>query len=240
MAFTHSKDTRVLVNEHPASSQLRSVATASSRAMGEVTAFTDAGVRFLPGLKSGSLSLEGMYDPTSALRSELQARLTGATTLEVSAAMAGFAIGNPVAFGSGHMASYGVNAPVADPTSFSVELTPDEVVHVGRSLHPGTALTTTGNGTTVDDGADGMPTESGLAAILHVTGVSGAAASATVKVQHSEDDSVWVDLLTFTAATAVTSQMLTVAGTVNRYVRAIWTISGTTPSVSLAVAYARR
>jgi len=51
---------------------------------------------------------------------------------------------------------------------------------------------------------------------------------------------VWVDLITFSAATAATSQRRTVAGTVNRYVREQHTISGSTPSFTYAAAFARR
>jgi hypothetical protein len=47
------------------------------------------------------------------------------------------------------------------------------------------------------------------------------------KIQHSTDDSIWSDLITFTNVTATPAkERLTVAGTINRYTRFIRTVSG--------------
>jgi hypothetical protein len=82
-------------------------------------------------------------------------------------------------------------------------------------------------------------TTGGAVAHLHVTAFDGT--SVTITVQHSEDNSVWVDLLTFTAVTGVTKERVELAAgtTVNRYVRAIIS-AGTWTSVTFTVAFARR
>jgi hypothetical protein len=82
-------------------------------------------------------------------------------------------------------------------------------------------VTTATNGTSVDNGAS---TANGMRANLHVTAVTGT--GGTVKVQHSSDNSTWVDFHTFTAATAATSQTKTATGTVNRYLRSVITPAG--------------
>jgi hypothetical protein len=61
-----------------------------------------------------------------------------------------------------------------------------------------------------------------------------------VKIQHSTDNVTFADLITFTQATDVTSQRISVTGTVNRYTRETRTIGGSsTPTFTYAVAFAR-
>jgi hypothetical protein len=65
-----------------------------------------------------------------------------------------------------------------------------------------------------------------------------------VKVQHSSDNSTWVDLLTFaTVATTVTSserKEVAAATTVDQYLRVTYTMAGSTGSVSFLVSFGRR
>lgn len=66
---------------------------------------------------------------------------------------------------------------------------------------------------------------------LNVTAVSGTSPSMTVKLQDSSDGTNWVDIpsAAFTAATATGTQRLVVSD-VGTMVRAVATITGTTPS----------
>lgn len=110
-----------------------------------------------------------------------------------------------------------------------------EVTH-GVILAAKAARTATGNGTSVDNGASSA---NGGCGHQHVFAKSGTTPSLTTKIQHSADNSTFADLITFTAATTVTSERVTVTGTVNRYVRESRTISGTSPSFTNCVAFAR-
>jgi hypothetical protein len=47
-------------------------------------------------------------------------------------------------------------------------------------------------------------------------------------------------LATFTAATGATSQRVVVSGTVNRYLRASWTLTGTGAAATFTASLARR
>ena len=85
-----------------------------------------------------------------------------------------------------------------------------------------------------------MLTSNGGVAYLNVTGVTGTSPNIVVKVQHSTNNSTWVDLATFTAATAIGAQRIPVSGTVNRYLRTLWTVTGTTPSLTFTASFARR
>jgi hypothetical protein len=79
----------------------------------------------------------------------------------------------------------------------------------------------------------------GGAAFLQVTAQSGGG-NLVVKVQHSVDDGVWVDLITFASVAAVGAQRAAVANTVtvNRYTRELHTISA--GSATFSMAFGRR
>lgn len=236
MAFVHSKSTRVLVNEQSFSAKLRRISTGHSRALGEATTFLDEGNKFIPGLRSGSLALEGMFEGVDAVDGEINAAIGTDNGLLVTTAPEGFAVGKRAILVVGDIQNYDIGASVSETVSFTVDTMPDDGVDWGISLHDLTAETATANGTSVDNTASSA---NGGVGALHVTAVSGATPSATVKVQHSSDDVVFADLITFTAATAAKSERKTVTGTVNRYVRATWTLTGTTPSFTFVVAFAR-
>lgn len=92
-----------------------------------------------------------------------------------------------------------------------------------------------GTAAPVDHGA---ATAFGASAYLHVFSI--ASGTATVKVQHSSDNSTYADLITFTAASAATFERKTTAAittSVNRYVSV--TITGTFTDLVCAVNFHR-
>jgi hypothetical protein len=108
----------------------------------------------------------------------------------------------------------------------------------GTVLHPqGTARTATGNGTGVQVGA--VTAAQRMYANLHVLSISGTATpTITVKVQSSVDNTFAspTDRIVFTAATTLQGQSGSVLGAVtDQWWRAVWTISGTSPSFLFAV-----
>lgn len=237
MAFVHSKSSRVLLNEHSYSAKLHEVQMGFERQMGESTALADEGSKWVPGLSSGSLTLGGRWEAGATVHDELNAAVGTDNGLLVTAGPDGLAVGKPVYLAVGDISNYEIPASVSEVVGFAVEAQGDDGADWGHSLHDLTAETATGNSTSIDNLASSA---NGGVATLHATTVSGTTPSLTGKVQHSTDDSVWVDLITFTAATAATSERKTVTGTVNRYVRGQWTISGTTPSFTFTAAFARR
>lgn len=115
-------------------------------------------------------------------------------------------------------------------------LTSDDRPGLGYVLLQRAARTASGNGASKDDGA---ASSKGAVAVLHCTAASGTSPTLTVKVQHSADGSTWADLIVFTTLSAAGAERKVVGGTVNRYVRATWTIGGTSPSFTFAVTFAR-
>ena len=101
-----------------------------------------------------------------------------------------------------------------------------------------------GAGATSDGSQDNAASSAnGGTGYLQVTDLTlGGYTSITVKMQDSPDDSVWSDLITFTAVTADEfAQAVEVEGTVDRYLRAELTLngSGSSESITLLVAFER-
>lgn len=243
MAFVHSKSSRVFVNDLNASCKLAGFTASHSRNYGDSTALCDSGQKGIPGLLEGTVSLDALFEQDSTVGGGSSwevfknARQAGDNNLLVTAMPSGLTVGAPAFITQSDMSGFEVESQVADTTKMSVEGTADNGVDWGVLLNDTTAITATGNASSVDNAASSA---NGGVASLHVSAVSGTSPTATIKVQHSTDNSVWTDLITFTAATAKTWEFKTVSGTVNRYVRAQYTIGGTTPSFTFAVAFARR
>jgi hypothetical protein len=80
----------------------------------------------------------------------------------------------------------------------------------------------------------------GAVGYLFLTGVS-AGDTIEVKVQDSPNNSAWADLITFTLdGSVIGAERLTVSGSVGRYVRVSYTITGTDPSFDFAVIFIRQ
>jgi hypothetical protein len=233
--FTHGKNAKILANGYDLSAYFSSVSQSGSSETAEVTTLGNASKAYIPGTKDATFSVEGFYDATAGAVDEVMEDVLGASTVW-TAVMSADAIG---ARGYGALTlgtSIETGAEIGGAVSLSAEAQATTGPDAVTVLHPLGAETTSGNGTQVDNGAS---TANGLAAYLHVTAIAGTP-SLVVKVQHSSDGSTWVDLATFsTVTTANVAQRVTVSGTVNRYLRALWTISGGTPSATFHMSAAR-
>jgi hypothetical protein len=91
---------------------------------------------------------------------------------------------------------------------------------------------TTGNGQTPGRAVGYIHT---LRLARVVTAVGGTTPSITVIIEHSPDNTTWSTHTTFTAATGANTERKVLSG-LDRYVRARWTVSGTTPSITWGLA----
>lgn len=90
----------------------------------------------------------------------------------------------------------------------------------------GGAITSTGQSASVHVGG-----YSEAIAMLNVTAASGTTPTLDVKLQTSYNGTDWYDIATaFTQATAVSKQAGLKATNLGQFLRAVWTIGGTTPS----------
>jgi hypothetical protein len=239
MPFINANQTKVLYGANALAAYLRSVTPNASIEMLDVTSLDDSAKTFIPGLRDYTMSVEGMFDTATGAGSIWDAITTpinAGSIVPATVAQAGFATGNSVWMLPSRTITYEVTSSVADVVGFSMSLGAGQPASVGVSLCDLSAVTATGTGSSVDNSSS---SSNGFIAHLHVTEVSGTTPSMTAIIQHSTNGSTWSTLGTFTAVTSSTSQIITGTGTVNRYLRANFTISGTSPSFTTQISLAR-
>lgn len=241
MAFIHGKGTVVLLGSADLSCYFNEATTSRAVETAETTTFCKSAKTYITGLQDGTMSLSGMFDGALDAEDDKLTALIGANAgAPLSVALSGVStVGTPILSMLGKLTSYEISAPVGDVVSVSAEFQADGGVGGAKSLHALAAETATGNATSVDNGAS---TTNGGQAVLHVT-ANTMNNNTVFKVQHSADNSTWADLATFStvATTVTTSERVEVASatTVNRYIRASWTASGT-GSITFHINFTRR
>jgi len=236
MAFVHGKDSVIYFDNNDFGQYFNNVDFTRTADVAETTAFGNDNKNYISGDKDGTISFTGMFDSTAD--ATLQPYLGSSTNTDVCIGADGITDGKSIFFGTGVITNYGQSSPVGDVVGTSVDLQANAGLFNGLVLDKAT-ITATGNSTATDNTNS---TSNGGGAIAIVDSVSGTGTpTATIKIQHSSDNSVWVDLVTFSNFTAVGSQVSEVASgtTINRYLRASYTISGTNPSFSCIVGFGR-
>lgn len=226
MAFKHGKNTKVLIGNYDLSQFLNEASVNQSVETGETTTYGRDAKTYVVGLADGTISMGGLFDGASgATDAVLSSYLGDSNGAVITIAPEGLAHGARVKSAHTVSTSYEISSPVADVVSVSAEAQVSGGVSAGISLRDLTSATATGTGTALDNSASSA---NGGVGILHVTANSHNA-GATFKVQHSADNSTWADLVTFTvvSTTALANERIAVTGTVNRYLRASWTLAGT-------------
>lgn len=241
MAFSHGKDAKVFANGRRISDYLRSFSTPASRDQADSSTYVSSWKAYTAGQIDTTFSATGIYDGgTAAVDEQLNA------TFGMNAVVwTFFPYGSEAGkYGYGWAASetsYEVDAPVDDVVSVSVECNSSSGYGRQRvvSLHPeGTVRTTSGTSASFDGGT---ATATGGAAYLHVPAFTGSGTVA-IKIQDSANDSTFADLFTFAnVTTAGTAQRVEIAaaGTVARYTRVVWTVTGS-PSIYFSASHSRR
>lgn len=237
MPTVHAKNSRVFYHGFNMSCFSNSTAPEFSADTAEDTTFCDEWKTFVPGQKSGSAGLDCFFvdDDTWALDIMLNTEL-GVMDKPYTYLPQGLAVGNVAFVATAGLTSRPIPADIGDVITSSLEFTLEDIGR-GALLHDGytTAETASGTGTAYDQGAAKV----GYVAALHVTDLTGGGAL-TVKIQHSADDSTYTDLLTFSALSAVGSEVkIDLAAAVNRYLKVSWTLTGTTPTAKFIVSLGR-
>ena len=239
MSFINAQQTRILWGDIPLHAYLRSVTPSATRDMIEVSTLGDTSKAFIPGLTEWSLNVDGLFDSTTgagSLLDDITTTLTSGATVATSVAPDGFAAGNSVWLVPSKIVTYEVSSQVADAVGFSAAFGAGTAPALGTSITNLAAVTTTSNSASQDNSTSST---SGAVAHLHITAVSGTTPTLAAVVQHSTNNSTWSTLGSFTTASAIGSEVITVTGTVNRYVRVAFTVGGTTPSFTCQVSLAR-
>ena len=240
--FRHGKNSVILLDKLDASQYFKESTTSRSIDTADVTAFGATAKSYVTTMRDGTLSLKGMVDYSTGAVDDLFNGFIGATTDPViTVAIEGSTTGTLVHMAGAIDTAYEVSSPIADVNQLSATFQADGGLDSGRLLMAGAtiATATTTNSTGVDNAA---ASSNGGVAHLHATANTRSAVT-NVKVQHSTDNSTWVDLVTFTAVAISTTSaeriVVATGTTVNRYLRAQVVTTGT-GSITTSVAFARR
>lgn len=240
--FRHGKNTIAAVGAADLSTYFTSATTNNSVDVLDSTTFGSANKSYVVGTKEGTVSFEGLWTgAVGEVDAVLLAALATDTSTVITVGSEGAGIGRKAKLLDANETSYEVSSAIGDLVSISAEAQATEGLDGGVLLAAQQTITATINNTSVDNA---ISSANGGVAHLHVTANTRNGA-VTIKVQHSSDNSTWVDLVTFTNTTATTptSQRVVVAAgtTVNRYLRAqVSGFAGSTGSVIITVGFARR
>ena len=242
MAFIHGKSAGVLYGAYDLSAFFNEASMSQSVETAETTTFGSGAKSYITGLKDGTFSLSGMFDGVAAGIDEVISASVGDSAnvpITIIPQQAATMVVSDVSFsGETLETSYEVSSPVGDVVSANMEGQITGGMDRGIILAPKTVVSATATGTSVDQTAS---TTNGGVGYLHVTANTRNGAI-TVKVQHSSDNSTFADLITFTSvsSTTIVSERIAVIGTVNRYVRASYTVAGSSGSATTTVAFSRK
>ncbi len=185
------------------------------------------------GLRDGTAEASGLYDDTDVTGIDA---IMDATRRQPSQQLVylprGDSIGRYGEVVTSFATKYSVKSVVTDLNKIDLSFQGGgNGIDIIRVLHPLGQEGSSSNTSAVDNSAG---TSNGGVGVIQTTDLT--AGSFTCKIQHSTDNSAWVDLITFTALAENTHERIEVAGTVNRYLRAIWTVSGGSPTMFVGFA----
>lgn len=236
-----SHKARAMVNQFDVSPFITKVSPIRAQKLSDCTTLADDSREYTPSLKEGTLNMDGLYRSSGVVTSldDIFGALPD-TSFVVSAYPEGRVAGKPAYLMLADEQNYNMDAVVGDLVKCQIAfMARARAIERGVSLHDLTAEVGTANGSAIDNGA---ATANGGVAHLHVTEITGAAPSITVKIQHSTNGSTWADLQSFAAITAAGFERIEIAAgtTVNQHRRVVVTFGGTTTSVTYNVSFAGR
>ena len=242
--FRHGKNISVLFDQFDLSTYFNSVSTSAMAEAVETTTFGSTSKTFQVGTKDGTISFEGLLDSTAGAVDAVLAAATSATVQNITVAIEGATIGRRAQLVQSNNTSYEIASAVADMVTVSAEAQATGTkgtMDSGVLLAAKQTVTATVQNSSVDNTA---ATTNGGVGLLHVTANTRDGA-ATVKIQHSANNSTWADLAVFTntVASTLTSERIEVvaATTVNRYLRVnVSALGGSSGSLTITVGFARR
>lgn len=236
MAIPHGSKAVVWLNGQDVSGYFDDADIPVSVDTAESTTFGKSAKTYVVGQSDATFSLAGKYDGSAAAIDEILSGILGLGDQNLLWLPGGDGFGNRGKALQGSVSKYDVHAPVNGVVATALDVQADGGVQATRVLHPHATEAAAMNGSAYDNGASSA---NGGVGFLHVDAITGTP-NAVIKIQHSTDNITFTDLITFANVTAAkTAQKVAVAGTVNRYVRAMVFSIGGASSVSFIVAFAR-
>ena len=236
MAFKHGKNTAVLLDGLDLSGYLNNVDLSVDVDTAGTDTFGNSWKTSLAGMAGSKADFAGLYDPAIT---DLPALLTVDPGAVLTYCPAGaIALADAARLMSVAEVSYGETSPVGGIVASKASMLADGPVGFGRVIHLLAEETATGNGTAVDLTAQST---TGAIAHLHATAVS-ATDTFDITIEDSANGtSGWSTVGTFASVTAAGAERLVIAGTVERYLRVVTTVTDVSgdPAITFLVALAR-
>lgn len=226
MTIRHGKNAQIYLAGYDISGDLNLVTPHSEVDLADQTCFGATGHSWLPGLFKDEAQIEGFLDDTAAVR--LDALHAVETTGYQLMVLYGTTLGDAAQCANEvKLQTYSKNAVANDINKITAKcLTENYPFDPCVLLSPKATKTTAGSGTGLNNLAGSTD---GLVAYLQVFAV-GAGKTLTVTIDHSDDGAAWTaGLISFTGATAITTERKAVAGNVKQYLRATWAFAGGAP-----------
>lgn len=244
MAATHGSSAEVYAPGFDFGAFLREIKSSSETDALDTTVFADNGNKtFILGMRDGKISGEGLWVGTPSVTTDIDPVMEGLQRVADQPWLYlpyGDALGNHGKLLTGGVTKWESESPNDDINKCSLEVQSTasgagiELVKVHRAL-ASAAIATDSAGTAVDNGAG---TSNGGVGYLLAT-ANGTPGTLDVKIQHSTDNSVWADLITFSQVDGPNEvQRIAVSGTVNRYTRVIHTVA--TGAVTYHASFGRK
>ena len=243
MAFTHGKNATCLMGAFDLSAYLNSITVSRDIEVADTSTFgTSAAVprTFIPGVNNGTISLAGFWDgtQTSGPDERFHAQIVGDQVI-TTIGQGLSTIGNHAELLTVREVKYEIAAELGNAITIAVDGQIDGTANHGYWLHAKDTAETNGGAVNYTGVNTGLATISTIRSTLHVLAFSGT--SATIKIQSSVDNVTYIDRITHTAATGVTSESkvvtgLTVTGTPTVYIRAVIAAGSVYTSITFGVA----
>lgn len=193
------------------------------------------------GFKEGALSCEGFWAADGATADEihdiLATTFNAGTNSVITVSMGAVAVGGDALMLVGPTIKYGIPINNGDLIMATADIRATNGVNFGKFLMHSAQAAGTNNGASSDKGS-----ASSNGGLFQVHLYNDDASDVDVKVQHSTDNSSWVDLTAvnnLSATRAYGSAEVAAGTTVNRYLRAVTTVTGG-DTFLVSAAFARR
>lgn len=246
--FRHGKATGVYLDGQNLSPYFNSVDVNRTIETHETTGFESDAKTFIAGIQDGTIALSGMYDSnvagTGAEELLETLRNSGVDFPATIFQDGGVTIGRQCRVATVLNTSYNITSPVGDVVSAKADLQVDGGVRFGKCVMDKQNITgSVVTGTAADYGA-AAPTGDFLASTGGVANIHPIANTRDqpiqVKIQHSADNSVWVDTMTVTIPTGSRAGVIATHALSNlRYVRALITPTAGNGSANIVIGFAR-
>ena len=231
MAFVHGKNAAALLDEFDITSYCKAADLSVDIDTADTTTWGKTWKTAISGLGQYVTTIEGLFDPTEApVFSDF---LAAANSGLLMVGPAGLATGDMCRLSRFIETAYKETAPVGDVVGFNFSTMSDTVPGLGRVLAGLAAVTGDANGSTLDGVAQST---TGAIGHIHCTALGGGDTLDVTIEDSSTGSSGWATIGTFAQISAVGAERIVIAGTVKRYTRAVFDITGTTVTVAVAIA----